>query len=99
MSDTDLSDNVAPGDPADINSRSRAELVCEYLVKELVDDAEAVRVSSSFRRGGIRLTVKVADGELGRVIGKRGHTAQAIRTVVRAAADNDKATIDIDFED
>jgi uncharacterized protein len=83
----------------DQNQRSRAEEVCDYLVRELVDDAEAVRVSSSSRRGGIRLTVRVAPGELGRVIGKRGHTAQAIRTVVRAAADNDKQTIDIDFEE
>jgi predicted RNA-binding protein YlqC (UPF0109 family) len=41
----------------------------------------------------------VAPGELGRVIGRRGRTAQSIRTVVRAAASRDGVEIDVDFVD
>ena len=41
----------------------------------------------------------VADGDMGRVIGKRGRVANAIRTIVRAAAVADDAQIDVDFVD
>jgi len=43
--------------------------------------------------------VRVADGDLGRVIGRRGRTAASIRTVVRAAATRDGADVDVDFLD
>ena len=51
------------------------------------------------RRRGVLLEVRVAPGELGRVIGRRGRTAQSIRTVVRAAATRDDITVDVDFVD
>jgi hypothetical protein len=41
----------------------------------------------------------VGPGDLGRVIGRRGRTAQSIRTVVRAAAVNDDVDVDVDFVD
>ena len=41
----------------------------------------------------------VADGDMGRVIGRRGRVANAIRTIVRAAAVNDETEIDVDFVD
>jgi len=43
--------------------------------------------------------VTVGDGDMGRVIGKRGRVANAIRTIVRAAAVSDDAEIDVDFVD
>jgi predicted RNA-binding protein YlqC (UPF0109 family) len=58
-----------------------------------------VRIDHSENRGKIRLEVRVADGDLGRVIGRRGRTAQSIRAVVRAAATRDEVEVDIDFED
>ena len=45
------------------------------------------------------LEVRVGEGDLGRVIGRRGRTAQSIRTVVRAAASRDGVSIDVDFVD
>jgi len=76
-----------------------ASSVLELIVRSIVDDPEAVIVDASESRGKIRLEVKVGPGDLGRVIGRRGRTAQSIRTVVRAAATRDGVEVDVDFVD
>jgi hypothetical protein len=77
-----------------------ATAVLEYLVKQVVDDPDAVTVSTSEgRRGNLQLDVRVGEGDMGRVIGKRGRIAQSIRTVVRAAAVKDDVSVDIEFVD
>ena len=75
-----------------------AEGVLEYLVKTIVEQPDEVRIETS---GDKRCTfsVNVADGDMGRVIGRRGRVANAIRTIVRAAAVNDETEIDVDFVD
>lgn len=74
--------------------------VLEYLVKQVVDNPDEVSVETvEGRRSNLELDVRVADGDMGRVIGKRGRIAQAIRTVVRAAAVKDGVTVDIEFLD
>ena len=60
---------------------------------------EAVVVDVSQGRRGVRLEVRVGPNDLGRVIGKRGKTAQAIRTLVRAAASRDGVDVEVDFVD
>ena len=80
-------------------SSEAALAVCEYVVKQIVDDPDAVSVELSDRDGGYRLDVTVGDGDMGRVIGKRGRVANAIRTVVRAAAVQDGAEVDVEFVD
>jgi uncharacterized protein len=74
------------------------ELV-EFLCRELVDDPESVRVTESFDERGPTYRVTVAPGELGKVIGRGGRTAKAIRTVVRAAASRQQLAARVDFED
>ncbi len=76
-----------------------ATAVLTHVVRSIVDDPESVRVESSESRGKIRLEVRVGEGDLGRVIGRRGRTAQSIRTIVRAAATRDDVEVDIEFED
>jgi predicted RNA-binding protein YlqC (UPF0109 family) len=71
----------------------------EFLCRELVDDPDAVQVSESYDDRGLLLRVRVADGELGRVIGRGGRTAKAIRTVVRAAATKQGTHAAVDFDD
>lgn len=74
--------------------------VLEYLVKQVVENPDEVSVTvADGRNGAIELNVRVADGDMGRVIGKRGRIAQAIRTVVRAAAVKDDVAVDIEFLD
>jgi hypothetical protein len=76
-----------------------AVAVLTHIVTSIVDDADAVQVTTSTSRGRVRLDVRVGPGDLGRVIGRRGRTAQSIRTVVRAAAARDEADVDIEFLD
>ncbi|MDZ7733794.1 MAG: KH domain-containing protein [Acidimicrobiia bacterium] len=60
-------------------------------------DAVEVEVDDSGRR--TRLDVHVAADDMGRVIGRRGRVANAIRTVVRAAADRDDVDVEVEFVD
>jgi uncharacterized protein len=76
-----------------------ATAVLTHVVRSIVDDAEAVRVDAVEGRNRLKLEVKVGPGDLGRVIGRRGRTAQSIRTVVRAAATRDGVEVDVDFVD
>jgi uncharacterized protein len=58
----------------------------EFLVKALVEDPGAVVVEELEEDGDLIYEVTVADGDLGRVIGKGGRVANAIRTIAKAAA-------------
>jgi predicted RNA-binding protein YlqC (UPF0109 family) len=69
------------------------------VVRSIVDDPEAVRVEGASGPPPRALEVRVGPGDLGRVIGRRGRTAQSIRTVVRAAATRDGVEVDVDFVD
>ncbi|MDP6975152.1 MAG: KH domain-containing protein [Acidimicrobiales bacterium] len=75
-----------------------AEGVLGYLIRSIVENPDEVRIETS---GDERCTfsVTVADGDMGRVIGKRGRVANAIRTIVRAAAVRDETEVDVDFVD
>ncbi len=58
----------------------------EFLVKALVEDPSAVVVEEIEEEGDLVYEVTVAQGDLGRVIGKGGRVANAIRTIAKAAA-------------
>ena len=91
---------TAPRDEPDDEPRVSADTavsVLEYLVKAVVEEPDGVEVDLFDRRGRASLEVHVAQGDMGRVIGKRGRVAQSIRTVVRAAAVRDGAEVDVDF--
>jgi predicted RNA-binding protein YlqC (UPF0109 family) len=60
-----------------------------YLARELVDDADAVRVESEDRDGALVLRLHVAPDDVGKVIGRGGRIVRALRTVVRASAVRD----------
>ena len=72
------------------------ELV-EFLAQELVDDPDAVEVTESYDDRGVRYQLSVAPDDMGKVIGRAGRTARAIRLVVQAAArkQGTSATVDI----
>jgi predicted RNA-binding protein YlqC (UPF0109 family) len=58
----------------------------EFLVKALVEDPEAVVVEELEEEGDLVYEITVAEDDLGRVIGKGGRVANAIRTIAKAAA-------------
>lgn len=76
-----------------------ATAVLTHVVRSIVDDPEAVKVEGFADGDKIVLEVRVGEGDLGRVIGRRGRTAMSIRTVVRAAAERDGVDVDVDFVD
>jgi predicted RNA-binding protein YlqC (UPF0109 family) len=76
-----------------------ATAVLGHIVRSIVDDPESVRVDAIEGRNRVRLEASVAPGDLGRVIGRRGRTAQSIRTLVRAAASRDGVDVDVEFVD
>ena len=76
-----------------------AAAVLGHIVRSIVDEPDAVRVAVTEGRNRVRLEASVAPGDLGRVIGRRGRTAQSIRTLVRAAANRDGVEVDIEFLD
>jgi len=57
----------------------------EYLAREIVDEPDAVEVSETTDERGALLTLRVAQDDMGKVIGRGGRTARALRTVVKAA--------------
>jgi predicted RNA-binding protein YlqC (UPF0109 family) len=72
--------------------------VVEVLVQALVDDPDQVEVIEVSRRGNtVHLQVNVGPGDMGKVIGKQGRIANAIRTVAATAAarHNLRALVDI----
>ncbi|MCL4871113.1 MAG: KH domain-containing protein [Anaerolineae bacterium] len=62
-----------------------AQLV-EYVVKSLVDDPDSVAVEESRESGQVVLELRVAEPDIGRVIGKGGRVINAIRSIVQIAA-------------
>jgi len=60
--------------------------IVEYLAKRLVDEPNAVRVEEVERDGAVVLQLHVAPDDVGKVIGRQGRIARALRTIVRASA-------------
>lgn len=57
----------------------------EFLARELVDEPDAVEVTETRDERGLLLQLRVAEEDMGKVIGRGGRTARAIRSIVRAA--------------
>jgi predicted RNA-binding protein YlqC (UPF0109 family) len=73
--------------------------VLTYLAKSLSNDPESVSIDTEERRNGLRLNLHVAPEDMGRVIGRRGRTAQAIRTLVNVAGAKDGIQASVDIVD
>ena len=109
MTDADLGEVALDGeleddeaDEVDDGNRvvgSVARDVLEYLATSIVDDPESVVVEVEEGRNSVSLRLNVSPDDMGRVIGRRGRTAQAIRTVVRAAAAREGLDAHVDIVD
>jgi predicted RNA-binding protein YlqC (UPF0109 family) len=73
--------------------------VLHYLARSLSNDPDSVVIDTEERRGGLRLSLHVAPDDMGRVIGRRGKTAQAIRTLVNVAGAKDGVQASVDIVD
>jgi predicted RNA-binding protein YlqC (UPF0109 family) len=75
-----------------------AELLA-FLARELVDDPSAVRVESEERDGVLVLVLHVAGDDVGKVIGRQGRIARALRTLVRASAAREGRRVLVEIAD
>ena len=75
-----------------------AELLA-YLARELVDEPDAVRVETEDRGDALVLTLHVAPGDVGKVIGRQGRVARALRTLVRASAAREDRRVLLEIAD
>ena len=68
-----------------------------YMAKNLVDEPEAVTVTETENEDGKVLELRVAEGDMGKVIGRQGRIAKEIRTIVKTVAQRtgDKVTVEI----
>jgi predicted RNA-binding protein YlqC (UPF0109 family) len=71
----------------------------EYIVKSLVSNPDAVQVTRTIDEKGVLLELTVAPEDLGRVIGKRGSTAQSIRSLLRALGTKNDARYNLKIVD
>ncbi|MCH3999720.1 MAG: KH domain-containing protein [Lachnospiraceae bacterium] len=74
------------------------ELV-ETIAKALVDHPDEVEVTETQEGRSIHIKLKVAPEDMGKVIGKQGRIAKAIRAVVKAASTKDNTHVDVDIDD
>lgn len=79
---------VLPNDPRSL---------CEFLVRRLVDEPDAVSVTQEDGDAGLVLRIAVAVDDRGKVIGRQGRIVRALRTVVRAggARSSERVTLEI----
>jgi uncharacterized protein len=80
-------------------SGTGARAVVEVLARALTDRPDNVRVTETDHNGAARVEVSVATDDLGKVIGKQGRTAAAIRTLAAAAGERDGKTITVEIRE
>lgn len=75
---------------------SAAELV-EYVAKSLVDDPDAVSVAAQQEGGGTVIELHVSDADMGKVIGRNGSVAKALRTLLKVVATREGQPISLEI--
>ena len=95
-----------PGEPeadayddiGDVEGETEMRDMIGYIARVLVDDSDAVQVSSNWSDGRLNINLKVADDDKGKVIGRRGRVVHAMQSLLRVAAtkSNMRATIDVE---
>jgi predicted RNA-binding protein YlqC (UPF0109 family) len=73
--------------------------VLEYVARSIVDEPDGVYVEASEGRGEVELRLHVAPADMGKVIGRRGRVAQALRQVVAAAGSREGVRASLDIVD
>lgn len=73
--------------------------VVEVIARELVDHPDDVEVTETVGRQGVQVELRVAEGDLGKMIGRQGRTASAVRTLATLAAETEGRQAVVDFVD
>ncbi|MEK7566891.1 MAG: KH domain-containing protein [Patescibacteria group bacterium] len=71
----------------------------EYVIKELVDTPKAVEVDRKVDEMGVLLTLKIDPADMGKIIGRGGNTAKAIRTLLRVVGLKNRSRVNLKIEE
>ena len=82
-----------------MSETSPLRAVVEVVAKALVDQPDAVQVTESGRRGMTILELSTAPGDMGKIIGRQGRTAAALRTLVALTAEKHGKRAQLDIRD
>ena len=80
---------------ADDNSQGADKEFVEMVVKHIVEDATAVEVTREVDEMGVLITLKVSKDDMGKIIGKGGQTAKAIRVLLRIIGSKNNARVNL----
>ena len=83
----------------DTGATSPLRAVVEVVARALVDQPDSVRVTETERRGMTVLELTTAPGDMGKIIGRQGRTAAALRTLVAVAAEKHGKRAQLDIRD
>ena len=75
------------------------EEILKLLIENLVDDKDSISINKTENNDLVKFEVSVAENEMGKIIGRRGKIAQAIRTIMKPVASKEHKIIEIDFVD
>ena len=73
--------------------------ILKTIIENLVDDINSIEVTETENNNIVDLQVKISKDDMGKVIGKQGRTANAIRTLMKSVAGKENKKINIDFVD
>lgn len=88
-----------PGAQSNQAASSPLRAVVEVVVRTLVDQPDAVHVTESIRRGVNVLELRTAPGDMGKIIGRQGRTAAALRTLLAVTAERHGQKAQLDIKD
>ena len=71
--------------------------ILNVIITNLVDNKEAVEINEVNGEKSVVYEVKVAEGDLGKIIGKQGRLAKSIRTVIKAVANKENKRVTVEF--
>ena len=71
--------------------------ILDVIIKNLVDNKEAVEINEVNGEKSVVYEVKVAEGDMGKIIGKQGRLAKSIRTVIKAVANKEHKRVTVEF--
>lgn len=71
--------------------------ILQIIIENLVENKEAVQINEVEGEKSIVYEVKVADGDMGKIIGKQGKLAKSIRTVIKAVASKEQKRVSVEF--
>lgn len=75
------------------------EEILRTIIENLVDNKEEVKITRIDDEKGVLLKVKVAQSDMGKVIGKQGKVARAIRTIMKSVTSNEQKNVGVIFEE